>query len=258
MHQTPLPFDKVEGCGNDFVLLYQEPSAALIPKLCDRHHGVGADGIMVWQGAHEDGFRLDHYDPDGGRTFCLNGIRAGLNLAIKRGDCPTEGVIYSEGSRLAYRFDQSVFLRLDPVPFQPCRWVEDTHCHEGFFVDVGNPQFVLLGDLDLRAFRKLAPRMRAPSALFPNGANVNLLLPAPPGDRQTWHIYTFERGVENFTRACGSGMYAAAMVVMDLYQTANVRFIPEGRGHVRVEQYKDGLWLTGDTQHVFQGTWLCG
>lgn len=258
MSQPTIPFDKVEGCGNDFVLLTQNPTSVQIPKLCDRHHGVGADGVLVWQGAYQDGYRLDHYDPDGGRTFCLNGIRAGLTLAVKRGQCPPQGLIYNEGQCLAYRFDETLHLRLNPAPFHPCRWVDGASCFEGYFADVGNPQFVLIDNMDLREFRKLAPRMRAPSSLFPDGANVNLLLPARPGDAESRHIYTFERGVENFTRACGSGMYAAAMVLLDLVQCKSVRFIPEGRGYVRVEQREDGLWLTGDTQHVFRGEWLCG
>ncbi len=258
MKQSHLTFDKVEGCGNDFVLLYQKPTAAELPRLCDRHHGVGADGVLVWYGRHRDGVRLDHYDPDGGQTFCLNGIRAGLSLAVKQGLCPPNGWVYNEGRRLAYRFDQVMYVQLPPVPIKACRWKDEGEGYDGFFVEVGNPQFVLIDNLDLPRFRDLAPRMRAPSAHFPEGANINLLRPSDAADVNTWHIYTFERGVENFTLACGSGMYAAALVVMTRFHCSNVRFIPEGHGHVRVEQGTDGIWLTGDTQHVFRGEWLCG
>lgn len=258
MKHTPLTFDKVEGCGNDFVLLYQKPNAAAVPRLCDRHHGIGADGVLVWYGHHRDGVRLDHYDPDGGQTFCLNGIRAGLTLAVQQGLCAPSGWVYNEGRRLAYRYDGAIYVQLPPVPIKACRWGDETAGHDGFFVEVGNPQFVLLDNLDLAQFRAVAPRMRAPSALFPEGANINLLRPGTNEHGDTWQIFTFERGVENFTLACGSGMYAAAMVVMSRFQCNNVRFIPEGRGHVRVEQGTDGIWLTGDTQHVFRGEWLCG
>ena len=244
-------FDKIEACGNDFVLLAHEPDPKSVAELCDRHHGIGADGIMVLRSVRPELTELGHLDPDGSHSFCLNGTRAALALLARRGRIAPAGRVRTEGQEFAYRLDPDPILFLPVRDYRPLNWRGGDHLVSGYRVEVGNPQFVILEGMDPNRFRELAPRIRADLAAFPQGTNVTFLRRAEAG----WHVQTFERGVETFTKACGTGMYAAALVLFGERGTRRVTFFPEGRGTVEAWLEGDGLAITGSTRHVFSGTW---
>ena len=252
MHHK-LPFDKIHACGNDFILLSEiDLQHTQIVAMCKRRHGLGADGIMVFAGCDGNRIRLDHYDSDGSRSFCLNGIRAALACLHKKDLIPGTGLVSSEGVNLDYKVAAHVQITL---PVKSVEWlgleVGETTVH-GYYCDVGNPQFVITESMPDDQFTRLAPQLRH-HAHFPDGANINLVR----STENNWRIRSFERGVEEFTRACGSGMYAAANVLFCKTEQTSLLFVPDGQGLVRVIKKDDeNMVLEGPTHHVASGEWL--
>jgi len=245
-----IKFDKIHACGNDFVLVEKSLSKPQIEAICDRYHGVGADGIMVVMNKQAPVIEFGHFDPDGSRSFCLNGIRSGLWTLFEKGEIPASGQVFSEGVQLEYAIGDEVSVGLAKKPYRRLVWQSAFDEVPGFVCDVGNPHFICWEISEL-TFRQLAPRIRADFDVFPEGTNVNWLEQTEDG----WTIRTYERGVENFTRACGSGMYASALVIAGEYDQSGVVFLPEGKGRVATQLKSDSLWLSGSTAWVAEGVW---
>jgi len=249
-----LAFEKIEACGNDFVLLREVPRPFPVAAICDRHYGLGADGIMVFSGVVDGRVVLDHYDPDGSRTFCLNGVRAGLHCLAEQGLIAPAGAVSSEGMAMEYLVDAQAHVIL---PRRSCR--EFTWRHQewevpGFIVEAGNPQFVTIDTMSRASFARVAPLIRGDLTSFPEGTNVNLLVPQPDGG---WRITSYERGVEGFTLACGSGIYASAEALFTTSGRDGLRFFPDGKGSVTVMPRGEHLVMTGTTHWVASGVWRC-
>ena len=249
-----ISFEKIHVCGNDFVLLENAPGNALA-SLCDRRHGIGADGVMVFNSADRDVVRLDHYDPDGSRSFCLNGIRASLDCLAKKGVIGGEGRVESEGVLLDYSITDTPCVALDKTTYRAMTWRDGAVKIPGFFIDVGNPHFVVVNNMDPASFRLTAPLIRNDLKSFAKGVNAHLVRPHENG----WRIYSFERGVEDFTKACGSGMLAAGLALMGEGSVTSVTFFPEGRGMVRITDMGERVRVEGDARWIASGVWLlCG
>lgn len=245
-------FHKIQACGNDFILADQALSKENLAAICDRHHGIGADGLMVV--ADVSGERLDfhHYDPDGSRSFCLNGIRATLATLHLQERIPSQGKVHSEGVVLDYEIAGHVAVGLPKRSYRPVVWQGSGETIPGYFCEVGNPHFISW-DVDELTFRQLAPRIRADYDAFPEGTNVNWLHQTKDG----WQIRTYERGVENFTLSCGSGMYASALVLLGEQKLDEIKFLPEGKGEVATQWREDQLWVWGTACWVASGVWRC-
>ena len=244
-----LSFDKVEAAGNDFVLLTQDPGRARLLEICERHHGIGADGVMILQRVDTE-VVLDHYDCDGSRSFCLNGLRASLQCLVEKGLVPSNGVVSSEGMRLTYSSDGETRVTLPRRRVEPMCWRDRV---EGFAVDAGNPQFVIRTMPAGADFPSLAREIRSDTETFPAGTNVNLL----EDSGAHWSIVTFERGVEGLTLCCGSGIYACAQVLIATGESGPFVFQPAGRGTVSVTPTVEGVSIAGTTRHVAEGVLLC-
>ena len=231
-----------------------------IARICDRHHGIGADGVMIFQGLAGDLVQLDHLDPDGARSLCLNGVRATLACLHSQGKIRTLGRVRCEGVTAQFKISEKVHLGI-PLPEDGWRgWMGANlrKCYEdcwieGHYVDVGNPHVIITQEMELAAFRRLAPKVRADGD-FPRGANVHWVRLQD----DVWNIYSYERGVEGFTLACGSGMLAAAAVLLRQGDHNQITFCPEGEGEVTLAYRDRMIWMSGPTRWVVKGEWLCG
>ncbi len=246
-----IPFKKVHACGNDFVVLTAAPNQELVTTICDRQHGIGADGIMVIESVSSGEIVLDHFDPDGSRSFCLNGIRATLAALQQEGQISANGSVQSAGVKLRYQMQDFPVIQINLAQASPVEIVQSKMTINGWFVDVGNPQLVIL-DYKPRWLVK-APALRAHPD-FHNGTNVTFVRPI---DEAQYQIKTYERGVEGFTLACGSGVVAAACVLANHGEKLK-RFLPDGGDWIDVSLNDDGLALTGPTHWVAEGEFLCG
>lgn len=217
-----LTFYKFDGAGNDFVLidaLEQDPllSAEAIAHICHRRFGVGADGLMtLHNGVGDYAFEMRYYNSDGHTaSMCGNGGRCIAVFAHLLGvpgceksfrflapDGPHDADILS-WDRARGRGEVSLGMR--DVPKAEIRQVLD-----GTLLNTGVPHYVQqvedLGHYDLVGEGR---RIRHLPQLGPEGANVNFVEPLPDGFLQ---VRTYERGVEDETWSCGTGVTACAIV----------------------------------------------
>ncbi len=207
-----LHFHKYQGAGNDFILcdnrdgkLLKVLDRAAIAHLCDRHFGVGADGLMLLGLADSDfDFDMDYYNADGGRsTLCGNGgrciVRFAADLGIRRDiyrflavDGPHAATITPAGS---------VALSMQDVL--------GAQEHEGnLILNTGSPHYLRFVDsLETIDVLKEGRAIRQSPAFRAEGINVNFVRETPTG----LELATYERGVENETLACGTGVTAAVI-----------------------------------------------
>jgi diaminopimelate epimerase len=240
-----LPFVKVEAGGNDFVLVdARRPlpagGAALAQDLCRRRRSVGADGLLLVDPGEpgDDGLTLVHHEPDGARTFCLNGVRAAARWAADEG-LLASGALRTDAGRLAVSVDRGGV----EVALPPPRLLERRRATcagrtvEGTFVDVGNPQFVVEvspADLEDPGLMAWGRALRHLAAVFPGGTNVCFAARRPGG---ALALRTYERGVEDETLSCGTGAVATACA---LGAGDEVRLLTRGGDELRVGLAREG------------------
>ncbi|MCB1044252.1 MAG: hypothetical protein KDC35_15025 [Acidobacteria bacterium] len=244
LKESATRFDKIHACGNDFILIQDSFDHQNVSRWCHRQLGIGADGVMAVSHCAESNVGLLHYDADGSRTFCLNGTRSALWALYQQGLIDKSGTVSSEGVTASFHVDEWVVLVMSNPPTTRMQLSLDHVTFDGFFVEPGNPQFVLIDPpeswcahaKDLRHHRD-----------FHKGANVTYVFSTPMGYR----IRTFERGVEGFTLACGTGALAAAAAM----NARSARFVPDGGDWIEVA--RDGAYakVTGPTHWVATG-WL--
>jgi diaminopimelate epimerase len=256
---------KAQALGNDFLLVAAEalPPGIDRPDLarraCHRHHGIGADGLMVVE-ATPEGARTRLLNADGSRSEVSgNGVRCvAAWLAAERGLTPGDSVIIDteagpKALALLEARDGRFTFRAAMGPPEQLR--QETIDVAGALVEcvvlrVGNPQCVVLGDVTPERLQTVAGPL-AVHPFFPEGTNVELATVEAP-DRV--RILIWERGVGP-TEASGTGACAAAITAM-AYGGAgrDVQVISPG-GTQRVEWTSDGVFLTGWAEILFDATW---
>lgn len=268
-------FWKMNGAGNDFIILNNieeklghDLFPAIARTLCHRHLSIGADGFMVVEAPQQGGdYRMLFYNSDGSvGEMCGNGARCICRYGYENGLAGEEQTVETaSGIVTGKRIDQRNYrirltdptvIRLDyPVEAAgkpwPCSYIE--------LGDPGLPHAVVpypgLKDKTMDELRALGRSLRWHPA-FPKGANVNFC--DVTGPDQVVEL-TYERGVEDFTYACGTGTGSTvlALTLKGLVSGEDVEVsVPGGTLHVTVE--RDGtavkaLWLTGPTNIVCTG-----
>jgi len=213
-------FTKMNGAGNDFVVVDNRDggislSTAQIEHVCDRHRGVGADGFLAVEPPSGNAdVKMRYYNSDGGEAeMCGNGARCFARYCQRLG-CSSEKLRFETlAGVLAAAFDGDlVEVELsDPHSWHPMQNLVDGDqellvCS----VNTGVPHAVLMvEDVDAVDVATLGRRLRYHEAFAPKGTNVNFIEEIGSGDLK---IRTYERGVEEETQACGTGVTAAALV----------------------------------------------
>lgn len=272
-----LPFSKYHGTGNDFVMVDgRQKAEALLPsehtslgvlseemiaQLCDRRFGIGADGLIVLQDSVEHDFRMRYFNADGREgSMCGNGGRCLVAFAKSLGLCWVETVFEGiDGIHSASCVDSGP-IRLKLKNVEGIEKLED-----GYFLDTGSPHYVRivegLGEMDMNVVGR---GIRWEERFTPGGTNVNFL--EADGTSGTEKIAdrifvrTFERGVEDETYSCGTGVTASAIVAHFHSQSDILSYtIRTLGGELRVEfqnpapgSYTD-IYLSGPAVHVFDG-----
>ena len=214
-------FWKMSGAGNDFVLVAgRSPGrsgAALARRLCDRRFGVGADGLLAL--SRKSGrVRLDYWNADGSVAFCGNGTRCGALWAAAQGW--TKGRRFSVDTirgaldvRLTGRGRAEVGMP-DPKGLRLGLKLKALgRSWTVHFIDTGVPHAVIfVPDIEGAPVKDLGPALRSHATFGRPGANVDFVQVRGG----TLHLRTYERGVEDETLACGTGIVAAAAVARAL------------------------------------------
>ena len=229
---------KYHGAGNDFLMVdgrngvTVDTAPEAISRLCDRHRGFGADGMIVLRDGDGYDFHMDYYKSDGsGGMMCGNGGRCTVAFAKDLGIAPSEGskFVFSaadgrhEGEVLEDNGDEK-YIRIKMIDVKGVELYPD-----GYFLNTGTRHFVRfvrnLDDFDVVGEGR---RLRWDSRFAPQGTNVNFVEVGLSDIR----IRTFEKGVEDETQACGTGIVASAMA-------AYVRGIRDS--HYTVKTLRDTL-----------------
>lgn len=258
-------FSKYEGAGNDFILIdnrrgiFREESAA-IARLCDRHFGVGGDGLMTLTTTDDGRCRMRYYNADGSEgEMCGNGARCfslfmhhlGIGDRIKEFEA-TDGLHRAE---ICSADAERGIVELGMIPVRQI----DTLGEGIFSLNTGVPHYVeFTADIDSVDLVARGRAIRYDTTRFPQGTNVNFACITGPGQVS---MRTYERGVENETLACGTGATAVAIAANRYAQPLCDHFeitLPGGTLHVRFshrcdsEEYQN-IYLKGPARRVFEG-----
>lgn len=264
-----IPFWKMHGAANDFILVDDRPmnvpaeDKAWIARMAARRTGVGAEGLILIQPSTRADFRMRFFNPDGGEAeMCGNGARCVARLAYALGAAPETMTIETVAGPVGAEIrGEAVLLRMTPpTDWRMNRQLEvDGQVLDYHFVNTGVPHAVILvDDLDRTDVRALGARVRYHADFAPAGTNVNFVRRA---DDRTLRVRTYERGVEDETPACGTGITACGLVAgrAGWLQARPVRLVTAG-GYTLEVDYRmneageaEAVTLLGPAEHVFTG-----
>ncbi|MDG1334168.1 MAG: diaminopimelate epimerase [Crocinitomicaceae bacterium] len=251
-----IDFVKYQGTGNDFVMLdnmsgkYDSLNISQIQFLCDRKLGIGADGLIKISKDDSADFYVDYFNADGTQSFCGNGARCSTAFAKKIGiiDSSTrfnaiDGFHKAEISNGIVRLEMLDVDKIDRI-------------NNDYFVDTGSPHYVHLSsnnDMDIVTYGKM---IRYSEDYVKEGVNVNYLIEKL---NISIRVETYERGVEDETLSCGTGVTACGLIQMANNAGINRVEVETKGGHLSVEAQADGnggfsdIWLSGPATEVFHG-----
>jgi diaminopimelate epimerase len=262
-----LEFTKMNGAGNDFVLVDNRSQAIRlttqqIVRLCNRQRGVGADGlILLVPASGKADWAWEFYNRDGSNgEMCGNGARCFARFVQKRAGSDGELSFETRAGVIRAKFyDAQVTVGLTrPAHLQLNQQILLAHGLQTIHtVDTGVPHAVLLVEkVSDKIVQTLGPEIRHHSHFSPRGTNVNFVQIL---GRNHIRVRTFERGVEAETLACGTGVAASALVASRIQQfTSPVKIQVRGGDELEVGfKESDGAFedvrLTGPAEFVFEG-----
>ena len=247
-------FQKYEATGNDFVLIDNRAGVysfnhKQIKKICDRRFGVGADGLMLIEKHPNLDFNLVYYNSDGSQSLCGNGSRAAVIMAATLGllktttkfnayDGPHEAELLNNGIVRLAMSDVSQVKKIG----------------EEYFIHTGSPHHIrFVNDLNAYPVVEEGKKIRYSETYSPSGVNANFV---QLQNDNTVAVRTYERGVEDETYSCGTGVTAAALAASLHGYTSPVRIKVKG-GELSVE-FKAEHNHSGSLPVTFHDVFLIG
>lgn len=253
-------FYKYQGAGNDFILIDNRDNSVdhhnpkLISGLCDRRFGIGGDGLMLLQNKEGYDFEMIYYNADGQpSSMCGNGGRCIVAFAKFLGVIESETEFLAvDGPHYAKISDEGDWVSLQMIDVNEVNTDADA-----YVLNTGSPHYVKLVDgLEQRNVYQEGHAIRNNATYRKNGINVNFVEPMKEG----YFVRTFERGVEDETFACGTGVTAVALAMAQHKQqtghiTTPIRVLG---GNLNIRFDYDGtafteIFLEGPAVRVFEG-----
>ncbi len=251
-------FNKYHGAGNDFIIIdnrddaFNPGNAELIKKICDRRFGIGADGLILIDRDPELDFRMAYFNSDGNEsTMCGNGGRCASDFAMRAGIA---------GKKLTFRAIDGIhkavsegnIIRLQMNDINEIRLINGN-----YYINTGSPHYVVFTEkLDSFDVYNKGRELRRSADFMPGGTNVNFV----EIEKSGIFVRTYERGVEDETLSCGTGVTASAIVsvLAGHFDTGPVNVRTRG-GKLSVEfkiteeKKITNVWLCGPATFVFEG-----
>jgi diaminopimelate epimerase len=261
-------FAKMNGAGNDFILIDNRLGEvrlqpAQIVRLCDRHRGVGADGVILLTpcASGRADWAWEFYNSDGSSAeMCGNGARCFARFVARLTGVEREFRFETRAGIITARFEgQWVRVSLtDPADMRLRQKIDlSTGPAEIHSINTGVPHAVLfVEDADQAMVGTLGPEIRHHARFAPRGVNVNFVQARGPG---AIRVRTYERGVEGETLACGTGLTASALIAAELRGFKSpVQVQARGGdllevGFERRDGQFAGVTLAGPAEFVFEG-----
>ncbi|MDP2387358.1 MAG: diaminopimelate epimerase [Bacteroidota bacterium] len=254
-----IQFSKYQGTGNDFILIDNRSkkiilSAEQIKSLCHRRFGIGADGLMLLEPETGFDFKMVYYNSDGNQSsMCGNGGRCISAFAKRLGLVGDKANFLAiDGPHESIFFDNSVKLRMNDV-----NGIEKIG--NDFYLNTGSPHYVrIVSDLDSFNVVEEGKKIRYNERFKEKGTNVNFI--EKKGNKL--HVRTYERGVEDETYSCGTGVTASALIssVVNMFGIKDHCDIITSGGNLSVsfkkvsDQAYTDIWLEGPAEFVFEGS----
>ena len=255
-----ISFSKYQGTGNDFVIIdnrngrYDPLTTGQVRLLCDRRFGIGADGLILLNTQSGYDFAMKYYNSDGRESsMCGNGGRCLVKFAWHQGIRKSMyKFIAVDGEHEAEIDDHGIVsLRMQDVN-------NIQEYHGDFILNTGSPHYVRMVDdvMDVDVFRK-GMDIRYHPSFAKEGINVNFV---EPRKNDEIVVRTYERGVEDETYSCGTGVTASALICHHNENGFNEVTVHTKGGMLTVEYDRIGdnefrnIWLCGPAEKVFEGS----
>ncbi|MEO6302509.1 MAG: diaminopimelate epimerase [Bacteroidia bacterium] len=255
-----LSFYKYQGTGNDFILIDNRLNEISLTNeqvkfLCDRRFGIGADGLMLLELEPGSDFKMVYYNSDGNpSSMCGNGGRCITAFAKHLGIIDNKAKFLAIDGLHEASIDENEIVSLKMQDVKNVEIGEDY-----FYLNTGSPHFVqVVKDVEACDVKKMGALIRYNERFKEEGTNVNFI------ERLEDNLFvrTYERGVEDETYSCGTGVTAAALVaaIKGISNGKNNCLIKTLGGNLEVtfervlEQNFYNIWLIGPAQKVFKGT----
>jgi diaminopimelate epimerase len=253
-----IEFYKYQGTGNDFILLdnrnnIYDLTQKQVALMCDRHFGIGADGLMLLNNKEGFDFEMKYYNADGAEgSMCGNGGRCMVKFAYKIGIRKSKyHFVAADGEHRAdIDMNDLVHLQMKNVNFIE---VHSNH----FILNTGSPHYVKpirdVAEMDVKTGGRM---IRYSKDFEKEGINVNFI-ESMEGDKI--YVRTYERGVEDETLSCGTGVTASALVSAHNDNGFNRVEVKTPGGNLSVEFDKldennfENIFLIGPAELVFKG-----
>ncbi|MFL5787352.1 MAG: diaminopimelate epimerase [Flavisolibacter sp.] len=253
-------FFKYQGTGNDFIILdnrdkkYNALTKEQIALLCNRRFGIGADGLMLLNEIPDYDFEMKYYNADGRESsMCGNGGRCLVKFFYDQGNAQTSYKFKAvDGDHEASpNTDGTISLKMNDVN-------SVRYDHGNYILNTGSPHFVIMNnDVMHLDIVKKGREIRYNNEYKKDGINVNFVQLTDSRDKII--VRTYERGVEDETFSCGTGVTASALVCAHNDNGFNRVEVQTMGGNLSVEYDKiddtyHNVWLTGPAELVFEGT----
>lgn len=253
-----LEFSKYQGTGNDFIVADNRrenfrKETAFIAQLCERRFGIGADGLILLENptAETEDFSMVYFNADGRESsMCGNGgrciVKFAQDLGIVRNQAQFSAI---DGLHEANIDGDVISLKMGDV-------TKINRLHQAYIIDSGSPHYItFVKNIDTLNVYAEGRKIRNSPEFREEGINVNFV---ETGDH-SHAVRTYERGVEDETYSCGTGVTACALALYDsgnTHQTEVVLTTKGGKLKVKFTPNNDGfsaIWLTGPVQKTFEG-----
>ncbi|MET6990330.1 diaminopimelate epimerase [Sediminicola arcticus] len=256
-----LIFYKYQGTGNDFIIIdnrdtvFPKSDTQLVARFCDRKFGIGADGLILLENDELTNFKMVYYNSDGKTsTMCGNGGRCLVAFAKYL------GIITDEATFIAIDGPHHATIDGEVVSLQ-MQDVTEVQEREGFlFLDTGSPHHVqLVKDFQIIDVPKEGAKIRY-GLYGERGSNINFVTAE---GHDIFNVRTYERGVEDETLSCGTGVTAVALAMHKIGNVSGNKVeikTPGGSLNVHFERGEIGyhnIHLIGPAKQVFKGEIIC-
>ena len=242
-------FYKYHGTGNDFVLIdnrslfFDKNNTELISKICSRHFGVGADGLILLENDNLYDFKMIYFNSDGKQTsMCGNGGRCIISFAKKL------NIIDDKANFMAIDGIHEGIINNNLIKIKMNTVSEIQNINTGFLLDTGSPHFVKFCDsIDNINVFEFGRELRNNKEISEDGVNINF---TEVIDNSSIKVRTYERGVENETLSCGTGVIASAL---SAYKKGLV-----DTNRIKINTLGGELFVSFELNNIYKNIWLEG
>jgi len=250
------PFFKYEGTGNDFIVIDDRlnrfpANREVISKMCNRKTGIGSDGLILIKNAADADFYMDFYNPDGSQSFCGNGSRCAVAFAFRIGVTGRKTIFNAiDGMHTGELFEN------DRVKVSMSDVLGIEELDVDLVIETGSPHYIrFVPSLEKENIITTGKAIRYSERFKEKGINVNLVEKL---SGNALRCQTYERGVENETLSCGTGVTAVALAANYQYDLKSPISILTKGGELVIGFHKSAkgftdITLEGPATPVFKG-----